>query len=129
MNGFRVWLENQIIQIPLGNLLISRKGLVQAFNDYKDGRESRTAGPVHVWQTEDNKYQLVDGYHRIVNAILHGQQTIQAEIIGRGYSDYWAITKPKDQFQYKSSMTYNDLQDVADKELLDDLVGGNHERL
>lgn len=118
---FKLWIENQIIEMQMQDLLVSRKGLVQAFNDYKDGKESRTHGPVHVWQTDNNKYQLIDGYHRFVFALISGQKTIKAEIIGKGYSDYWVITKPEDAFEYNPSITYRDLQNLADKELYNQL--------
>lgn len=120
---FRTWLENEseIIKVPLGEILAFRKAVVQAFGDFKQGRESRTIGPVHIWKTEDNKYQLVDGYHRFIYAIIHQYKTIDCEIIGSGYSDYWSITKPEDQFHYKTSMTYKDLENLADEELLRDL--------
>lgn len=119
--NFKLWIESQIIQIPISDLLIFRKSLIQAFSDFKDGRESRTDRPIEVWQTEDGKYQLIDGYHRIVAALIHGQKIIKAEIVGKGYSDYWSVAKPRDQFHYRHNMTYQDLQDLADKELLRDL--------
>lgn len=118
---FRIWLENQTIEIPLANIIASRKALVQAFNNFKYGRESRASGPVQVWQIDDNDYQLIDGYHRFVAAMLTKHKTIKSEIIGQGHSAYWTITKPNDQFRYTPSITYKNLENLADRELIDDL--------
>jgi hypothetical protein len=118
---FRIWLENQTIEIPLVNIVVSRKALVQAFRNWKDGRESRTFGSVGVWQIDDNNYQLIDGYHRFVAAILNNNKTIKSEIIGQGHSEYMTITKPNDRFRYTPSMTYKDLEHLDIEELIDDL--------
>lgn len=118
---FRIWLENQTIEIPLTNIIASKKAIVQAFRNWKDGRESRTNGPVQVWQIDDNNYQLIDGYHRFIAAILSTNKTIKSEIIGQGHSEYWTITKQNDRFHYTPSMTYKNLERLDIEELVNDL--------
>jgi len=120
MIAFKIWLENKTIKIPLHDLIISKKALIKGFNNIKDGRESRTYGPIEVWQIND-KYQIVDGYHRVIDAIINGKETIESQIIGQGYPTYYYIAKPNDQFHYEKSINYNDLQNLADQDLLDQL--------
>lgn len=114
---FRVWLENKTIEIPLVDIITSKKALIQAFNDFKDGRESRTNGPIQVWKNGD-KYQIIDGYHRFIAAIFSRNKTIKSEIIEQGHSSF---IKPNDQFHYTPSLSYKDLEDLADRELINDL--------
>lgn len=120
MLPFKLWLENQIIEIPLSDLIISRDSLFKAMNDISRGRVSKTQDLIHVWENE-NKYQLVDGYHRVFEYILSNQKSVQAEVIGRGYSDYWATVHPEQQFQYNPNTPYHGLEDLADEEILEEL--------
>jgi hypothetical protein len=121
MKSWTMWLENRTLRIPLDQIVASRKAVLAAFLNFKDGRESRTHGPVDLWKIDDTHYQLIDGYHRFVAAIISNQKTIPFNIIGQGESDYWSITKSKDRFIYNHTMSYKDLENLSDMELLNDL--------
>ena len=118
---FRQWLESQTLQIPLADIVASRRAVVDAFTNFSNGRESRTNGPAEVWQTEDGHYQLLDGYHRFIAAIVSGRKTLPSEVTEQGRSNYRKVVGPSDRFAYKPSMTYKDLEHLADMELLADL--------
>lgn len=62
-----------------------------AVHDLASGRLSKTSGPVIVIGTKYNQYQLGDGYHRVLEAILQGQTKIRAKKIKDGSSKF-AIT-------------------------------------
>lgn len=118
---FKLWLENEIIPVPLQDFLVSRRSLFAAFQDIKRGKISKTKKAVDIWLTKDNEYQLVDGYHRYFEAVLLDKRDLLAEIIGRGYTDYWAEVKPSDRFKYSPSLEFRGLEDLADVEVLEEI--------
>ena len=115
--------ENQVIEIPFANLIISRNSLFRAMQDVEKGRTSKTVNsPIEVWGLEGNQnYQLTDGYHRVFVYLIFGSKSVQAEIIGRGYSDYWTIATLHDRFQYNPTLKFQGLENLADEEILEDL--------
>lgn len=90
-------------KLSIKNLLLSGKSIKQAFVDLQKGKISRTKGPVAVVASE-GQYALLDGYHRLLQAILRGEKHI------RGKRDaslglYYAI--PKDPWVFDpNSPTY-----------------------
>lgn len=120
--SFKLWLENHVIDFPLKYLIISRKSLFETLSDMEHGKYSKSKNPIHIWQREDGKYQLVDGYHRVFATLLLGKATIKAEIIGQGYSDYHATVNLNDKFEYKNENKYKGLEDLADEEILEEII-------
>jgi len=107
---------------PLQQLVIGRHALFGAMHNWAAGRKSRTKGPVHVWLTENGEYLLVDGHHRVFELLLSGQVTVDAEVVGQGYSDYYATPQPDQRFVHQLSWKYLGLEDLVDIEILDDLA-------
>lgn len=71
-------------KIQIRQLTVSRQGIREALQDVAYGRPARTSGPVHV-RTAGKRLFLLDGYHRVVEAILSGQSEVLAV---EGDSDY-----------------------------------------
>jgi hypothetical protein len=117
---FKLWIESKVIIVPFTDLIASHRGLMRAMNDIDRGRISKTQGPIHVWQTEKGP-QLVDGYHRVFAYLLFGKKEVQAEIIGSGYTDYWASVRPDDLFEYLPNAPYQGLENLADEEILEEM--------
>lgn len=119
--NFKLWLETQNVEMPFSDLIISRNSLFGAFRDVSIGRISKTFGPLQVWQTEDGKYQLTDGYHRAFVSLLLGQKITPVKVIGSGYSDYHAVARFGDRFEYSPNLPYQGLENLADDEILEDI--------
>lgn len=58
---------------------LDARSIAAVFRDLQNGRWSQTRGPVIVFGTEHNQYQLADGYHRVLQAILTGQTHIRGK--------------------------------------------------
>jgi len=90
--------KGDIIEIPLSKVLTSMRSYEAAWYDNEMGRGSKSKGPLSVWVLEDGRFLLTDGQHRFAKAVKRGDKTIKAEIIGEGYSDYWATPEPGTEF-------------------------------
>jgi len=112
----------KILTIPIGDILVSREAMWGAFNNVDSGRVSKTESDIlEVWKIEDERLLLVDGLHRFVELLLKGVKQVKVDIVGEGYSDYWATPYPGKEFEVNSSLKYGGLEDLADEEILDDL--------
>lgn len=87
-------------RVPIDSFLIDMRGLKIARSDVLRGDRSRTKGPVSLRYDPDKKvFFLTDGHHRLVQTIDKGRRTIDVEIVGAGYSDYWATPSTKLSFR------------------------------
>lgn len=108
-------------QVPVQRLIISRRSLFGAMTNWSAGRRSRTDGPISIWITEDDKYLLVDGYHRVFEALIKGESILDVEVVGDGYTNYWVTPRPDDYFTYQATK-YSGLEDLAEVDILDELA-------
>ena len=65
-------LANMSGQIEFNELRLSRSGVSEALIDIAGKRPSQTSGPLKITRSR----QLVDGYHRLVEAILSGKTSL-----------------------------------------------------
>lgn len=120
--------ENEAVSYDTFNLSISdlvahRESLFDAYEHcvYR-GKGSKSSGPIIVVELVDEpgKYQLIDGYHRLIEHLLdHGSKSIQVVIGGLGSSEY-AIAHGRDRWEGDESKKYGNLEDLTDEENLDD---------
>lgn len=83
------------------------------------GATSKTSGPVHVWVLEDGRPLLVDGHHRLVEKLLRNDLSpIESEVVGEGYSDYYATPTGSNVFRFTSSR-FGGLESLADDAILE----------
>ena len=62
-------------RIPYDKLILDKENLQVAINNLKGKRPSMSGGsPMQVARSEDGKYYLIDGYHRLVAAILQNKK-------------------------------------------------------
>lgn len=114
------WLsktENEVVDLPISDLLASRNSLFGAYGNVTAGRGSKTQGPIHVWRTSGGKNLLVDGHHRLVQHLLSGKHggTVPAQVVGEGYSDYWAEPQPNDVALLNPKLKYGGVEDFTNK--------------
>lgn len=81
---FKLWMEAEaILNIPINKLWGWKPKTDEVFDDMQAGRLSHSVGsPVIVSRLDSPRgaFFIMDGYHRIVEAALAGQTTIQATI-------------------------------------------------
>ena len=79
------------LRVPVGSFAYHRNALIQAHMDTLSGRGSKTRAPMDLWYfPEKDTFLLIDGYHRLANAIDTRKRMVTVQIVGSGYSDYWA---------------------------------------
>lgn len=85
---FRNWLEawgeeespNQIQEIPIGQLLMTKEEIAAAVSNLSRGMPSMTSGPLKVnYHKSLRRYQLTNGYHRLVEALMNRQTSVQVQ--------------------------------------------------
>ena len=111
--------------VPITVLTASRRAMMQTMNDIDHGSLSQTPGPIEIWKTEKGNLQVVDGYHRLFELLLMGIKKVKIKIRGEGYTDYWADAADDDQFGFDLTKKYGGLEDLADEEILQDLLDNN----
>jgi len=107
--------------LSLDNLVAHRDSLFDAYEHcvYRN-RCSESSGPIVVAEIEDGKYQLIDGYHRLIEHLLDrgGLVPIHAILGGEGTGEY-AIARGVDRWLGDASMRYGNLEDLTDEETLE----------
>ena len=73
-------------------------GIARAFYNHENGKETKSDGkPLVVrYITEERKFLVVDGYHRIIKGLLEGRREFNCKIDWNGkYSNWWVPPKEK----------------------------------
>lgn len=119
-------LEKAEQLMPIANLLVSSNSLRNAWDNVSRGHTSRTGGPLEVWRLEDGRHLLVDGHHRLAEAMLSGAHGghVPVNVVGSGYTDYWATPRVGDEFKYTPTR-FGGLERFGD----DSVLSGDARRL
>ena len=86
------------IKLAPHEIVAWQTGVDKARSNVEQGSPSRTAGPIDVWRLEDGRHLLTDGHHRIAQGLAAGQKSFDAQVVGQGYTDYWATPNADQQF-------------------------------
>lgn len=117
--------------LPLEDLVVHREALFNAYDDcFWRHACSKTLGPIEVMplEKEPGKFQLVDGYHRLVQYLIDRKHVsnngeIPVKINNDpGIQGYYAVALPNERWEYDGSLKYGNLEDLAVVEILDDHV-------
>ena len=117
-------MEETVSQRPfdlsLDNLIAHWDSLFDAYvHCVYRGKCSMSSGPIVVVEIEDGKYQLIDGYHRLIEHLLdHGGATPLRAIIGGEGSGEYAIARGGERWEGDASKRYGNLEDLTDKKTL-----------
>jgi hypothetical protein len=80
-----------LLNVPVGSFAYDRRSLLRAHADVRRGRLSKTHGSLDLrYDPDKDTFFLIDGYHRLAQAMVAKEPTIDVRIVGSGYSDYWA---------------------------------------
>lgn len=112
---FKVWLEqSRTERVPISSLAMTKEEISQAVDNIARGYGAQTPGPIKVvYRTEmqPERYQVVNGYHRIVEAIVRGETEIQIMIEEEDTSK-WMI--PNDLFQFNWDLPYRGMEEFIE---------------
>jgi hypothetical protein len=76
------------MNIPFTSLILDRVNLEWAIENIKEKRPSRSkAKPMQVAMSYDRKYYLLDGYHRLVEAVLAGETSAKVMLLNKSYEN------------------------------------------
>jgi hypothetical protein len=76
------------MNIPFSSLILDRVNLEWAIENIKEKRPSRSkAKPMQVAMSYDRKYYLLDGYHRLVEAVLAGETSAKVMLLNKSYEN------------------------------------------
>ena len=82
-------IGNVNVNIPFNKLVIDKLNLEWAIENIKEKRPSRsTDKPMQVAMSRDNKYYLLDGYHRLVEAVINGKTSTKGILLNKQFFVY-----------------------------------------
>ena len=115
--NFKLWLE-QLLTMPISELVMTKEELSQAIDNISRGYPSMTEGPVEVvHMNQMQRYQLVQGYHRMVEAMLRGETQVQTQVQDVDTSGYM-VPKPNDIFHFQPELEYKGLEEFIEYYIL-----------
>jgi len=113
----RLWTEQSKIEtVPISSLIATKEEISQAVDNISRGYGAQTMGPIKVVLRTDMKppkYQVVNGYHRLVEAIARGETEIQIAIEDEDISG-WMVPRSNELFQFNWDLPYRGLEDFIE---------------
>jgi hypothetical protein len=87
-------IGNITINIPFNKLVLDKLNLEWAIRNIKEKRPSRSTNkPMQVAVSHDNKYYLLDGYHRLIEAVLNGETSTKGIGLNKSYEELKKMNK------------------------------------
>ena len=92
----------EVCELHYNDLIVEKGnsdyGILAAYRHFTEGIKSKTNRPLSVvWIKEENKFLVVDGYHRLVESLLRGQNKYLCEIDWTGSTKDWSLPTPGDR--------------------------------
>jgi hypothetical protein len=82
------------VNIPFNNLVLDKVNLEWAIENITEKRPSRsTDKPMQVAMSRDKKYYLLDGYHRLVEAVMNGKTNTKGILLNKSYEELKSMNK------------------------------------
>lgn len=86
----------EVCELHYNDLIVEKGnsdyGILAAYRHFTEGTKSKTNRPLSVvWIKEENKFLVVDGYHRLVESLLRGQNKYLCEIDWTGSTSDWSL--------------------------------------
>ena len=111
---FRLWIESETMRMPIASIVMTKCELYEAISNIIRGYPAVTEGPVEVaYLTKSKRYQLINGYHRMVKHMLEGQTNV--EVIKTQDGD-WSL--PSVKFRFQPDKPFKGLEDFIEPYML-----------
>ena len=108
--------SDHTFNLPVARLVAHRRSVTGALDSCTFGNWSRSSGPLEViaLSNEPGKFQLTDGYHRLIELLLSGATTVPVTEIPE--NDYYAIARPDQRLKWNMSKPYKGLEALIEPE-------------
>ena len=80
MITFGQFLESQIAKVDIENLLPHKQDMETAVHSLYNGRPSTDRSPIEVEPVGDGRYIVLNGHHRLLQAIMRGEAQVNISI-------------------------------------------------
>lgn len=108
--------QSDIVSVNMSALIMLKDDILAAIENLARGMMPQTEGPITVSRFKQRyKFQLVNGYHRAVLAILAGKQTMLARVEGNAT---WQEPSAADTFTPDWTKRFKGLENFAEIYLL-----------
>jgi hypothetical protein len=76
------------VNIPFNKLILDKLNLEWAIRNIKENRPSRSKNnPMQIAIGENNKYYLLDGYHRLVESVINGGTSTKGILLNKSFEE------------------------------------------
>ena len=111
---FSQWLNesDEIQEIPIARLLMTKEEIAAAVSNLSRGLSSMTPGPLEVSLHKAlGKYQLTNGYHRLVETLMSGRTSVPVKVTGMAE---WRPPSNKELFVPNWNADYFGMEDFIE---------------
>jgi hypothetical protein len=108
--------------IPVEKILVSEYGIKNTLVDISFKKYSKTDEPIECMYNSDGNLQVTDGYHRLCEALLMGEETIDVNIYydercGYSHQTYASISEDSG-LDINTDLLFHGLESIKDEETL-----------
>jgi len=110
---FKIWVENkESFKINIEDLVLTKDEIEAAVSNLSRGMSSMTSGPLFVSKHPlEGKYELTNGYHRLVEALMRGDKTVT--VLNQGDAE-WKMPSEDRLFEPDFSKEYYGMEDFIE---------------
>lgn len=112
-------MEKSGYAVSIDRLYASKKTMRVCISDMRNQQYSYSPGAIAVWKLNNGELHIVDGYHRLFEALLIGKKWLMVYTSGEGYSPEWQLAQGVDKFQGNSALPYGGLENIAPADALE----------
>ena len=111
----RVAVRQHPKELSIDSLVMTKEELIAAVENIARGYPAVTEGPLEVaYLPKSRRYQLTNGYHRMVEYMLAGKTSVPVMVI----QGEWRLPPSKNRFQFQPGLRYKGLEDFIEPYML-----------
>ena len=110
---FKIWVENkESFKINIEDLVLTKDDIEAAVSNLSRGMSRMTSGTLFVSKHPlEGKYELTNGYHRLVEALMRGDKTVT--VLNQGDAE-WKMPSEDRLFEPDFSKKYYGMEDFIE---------------
>ncbi len=112
---FKIWMEQKekkTFDIEIEDLILTKDEIEAAVSNLSRGMSSMTSGPLFVSKRPlEGKYELTNGYHRLVEALMRGKTSVT--VMNQGDAE-WKMPSKDRLFEPDFSREYYGMEDFIE---------------
>ena len=108
-------VASDVVRLPIDSLIMRKSELEAAISNISRGYPAVTEGPVEVaYLKRSRRYELVNGYHRMVGYLLAGETSVLAKVS----EGTWKLPPMSDRFVFQPELPFKGLEDFTEPYML-----------